>query len=95
MTVAKPSSNRSHHHGGRHKGRHTAHFKSAYDNFWRALGGWDCGRQGFLVPLPAHEKRLSKLSSSHRRRAQKRRGRWKAIEAATVETLEPFLSGIS
>jgi hypothetical protein len=48
-----------------------------------------------LVPLPAHEKRLSKLSSSHRRRAQKRRRHWKAIEAATVETLEPFLSGIS
>ena len=77
------------------KGRDTTHFKSSYDNFWRALGGWDCGRQGFLVPLPAHEKPLRKRSGSHRRRAQKRRGRWKAIEAATVETLEPFLSGIS
>lgn len=77
------------------KGRRTAHFKSSYDNFWRALGGWDCGRQGFLVPLPAHEKPLSKLSRNHRRRAQKRRRHWKAIEAATVETLEPFLSGIS
>jgi uncharacterized protein VirK/YbjX len=77
------------------KGRGTAHFESSYDNFWRALGGWDCGRQGFLVPLPAHEKPLSKLSRNHRRRAQKRRRHWKAIEAATVETLEPFLSGIS
>ena len=77
------------------KGRETAHFKSSYDNFWRALGGWDCGRQGFLVPLPAHERPLGKLSSSHRRRAQKRRRHWKAIEVATVETLEPFLSGIS
>jgi uncharacterized protein VirK/YbjX len=77
------------------KGRDTAHFKRSYDDFWRALGGWDCGRQGFLVPLPAHEKPLSKLSSSHRRRAQKRRTHWKAIEAATVATLEPFLSGIS
>jgi len=76
------------------KGR-GAQFKNAYDNFWRALGGWDCGRQGFLVPLPAHQKPLSKLSSSHRRRAQERRRHWKAIEAATVETLEPFLSGIS
>jgi hypothetical protein len=36
--------------------------------------------------LPAHEKPLSKLSSSHRKRAQKRRRHWKAIEAATVET---------
>jgi uncharacterized protein VirK/YbjX len=77
------------------KGRGATHFKSSYDNFWQALGGWDCGRQGFFVPLPAHEKSLRTLSSSHRRRAQKRRGRWKAIEAATVETLEPFLSGIS
>lgn len=77
------------------KGGDTAHFKSSYDNFWRALGGWDCGRQGFLVPLPAHEKPLSKLSRSHRRRAQQRRRHWTAIEAATVETLEPFLSGIS
>jgi uncharacterized protein VirK/YbjX len=75
------------------KGRDTAHFKSSYDNFWRALGGWDCGGQGFLVPLPAHEKPLSKLSNSHRRRAQKRRRHWKAIEAATIETLEPFSSG--
>ncbi len=86
---------RSHEQIGARKGCNTAHFKSSYDNFWRALGGWDCGRQGFLVPLPAHEKPLSKLSSSHRRRAQKRREHWKAIEAATVETLEPFLSGIS
>jgi uncharacterized protein VirK/YbjX len=77
------------------KDRDTAHFKSSYDNFWRALGGLDCGRQGFLVPLPAHEKPLSKLSSGHRRRAQKRRGHWKAIEAATVETLEPLSRGIS
>jgi uncharacterized protein len=77
------------------KGRDTAQFKRSYDNFWQALGGWDCGRQGFLVPLPAHEKPLSKLSSSHRWRAQKRRRHWKAIEAATVETLEPFLSGMS
>ena len=86
---------RSHEQIGARKGRGTAHFRSSYDNFWRALGGWDCGRQGFLVPLPAHEKPLSKLSNSHRRRAQKRRRHWKAIEAATVETLEPFLSGIS
>jgi uncharacterized protein len=78
------------------KGRdNTAHFRRSYDNFWRALGGWDCGREGFLVPLPTHEKPLSKLSSSHRRRAQRRRRNWKAIEAATVEILEPFLSGIS
>jgi uncharacterized protein VirK/YbjX len=77
------------------KGRDATHFKSSYDNFWRALGGWDCGRQGFLVPLPAHGKPLRKRSSSHRRRAQKRRAHWKAIEAATVETLEPFLSAIS
>jgi len=77
------------------KGHDTAQFKRSYDNFWRALGGWDCGRQGFLVPLPAHQTPLSKLSSSHRWRAQKRRRHWKAIEAATVETLEPFLSGIS
>ena len=77
------------------KGRDTTHFTSSYDNFWRALGGWDCGRQGFLVPLPAHEKPLSELSSSHRRRAQKRRRHWKAIEAATVDTLEPFWSVVS
>jgi uncharacterized protein VirK/YbjX len=77
------------------KGRDNTHFKSSYDNFWRALGGWDCGREGFLVRLPTHEKPLSKLSSSHRRRAQGRRTNWKAIEAATVEILEPFLSGIS
>jgi uncharacterized protein len=83
---------RSHEQIWARKGRDTAHFKSSYDNFWRALGGWDCGRQGFLVPLPAHEKPLSKLSGSHRKRAQKRRRHWKAIEAATVDTLEPFLS---
>jgi uncharacterized protein VirK/YbjX len=76
------------------KGR-GAHFKSSYDNFWRALGGSDCGRQGFLISLPTHQKPLNKRSSSHRRRAQRRRRHWKAIEAATVETLEPFLSGIS
>jgi uncharacterized protein len=75
------------------KGRDTTHFKSSYDSFWQALGGWDCGRQGFLIPLPAHEKPLSKLSSNHRRRAQKRRRHWKAIEAATIETLEPFCQG--
>jgi uncharacterized protein VirK/YbjX len=72
-----------------------AHFENSYDNFWRALGGSDCGRQGFLIPLPAHDKPLNKVSRSHRRRAQKRRTHWKAIEAATVENLEPFLSGIS
>ena len=86
---------RSHEQVGARKGHDTAQFKRSYDNFWRALGGWDCGRQGFLVPLPAHEKPLSKMSSSHRWRAQKRRRHWKAIEAATVETLEPFWSGIS
>jgi hypothetical protein len=48
-----------------------------------------------MVGLPTHEKPLSKLSSSHRRRAQRRRRNWQAIEAATVEILEPFLSGIS
>lgn len=84
---------RSHEQIGARKDRDTAHFESSYDNFWRALGGWDCGRQGFLIPLPAHGKPLSELSSSHRRRAQKRRRHWKAIEAATVETLEPFCQG--
>ena len=84
---------RSHEQVGARKGCDTAQFKRSYDDFWRALGGWDCGRQGFLVPLPTHKKPLSKLSSRHRWRALKRRRHWETIAAATVETLEPLCQG--
>src|SRR5262249_9978418 len=47
---------RSHQQVCSHKGQDAAQFERSYDDFWRALGGGDVGRQGFLIPLPAHQR---------------------------------------
>lgn len=70
-----------------------SHFGRVYDDFWMALGGWDDGGDGFLIPLPAHTKSLQQLSATHRRRAQKRRKQWSDITVATVDVLSPHFRG--
>lgn len=67
-----------------------SHFRNSYDKLWQTLEGQDCGEVGYYIPVPAHTKPLTQLSSSHRRRARKRREVWSEITGSAVETLAPL-----
>ena len=62
-------------------------FTRNYDGFWETLDGQDSGGLGHVIPLPDYDKPIEASSTSHRKRARKRRAFWSQIEEATMASL--------
>ncbi|MCA1245015.1 VirK/YbjX family protein [Massilia sp. MS-15] len=61
--------------------------ESAYDGFWRILGGVEQPGRAYLIHLPFYLKPLADMPSRHRKRAAQRRACWRAIGDAARGTL--------
>jgi uncharacterized protein len=66
-------------------------FASAYDGFWKILGGIEMPGPGYLIALPFYLKPLAAMPSKHRKRAALRRAQWHAIGDAARSTLQRHL----
>ncbi|MEW7851301.1 DUF535 family protein [Massilia aurea] len=64
-----------------------AAFESAYDGFWRILGGAEFDARHYQITLPFYLKPLADMPSKHRKRAAQRRAQWHAIGEAARATL--------
>jgi uncharacterized protein VirK/YbjX len=63
------------------------HFATAYDAFWRSLGGTEMPGRAWHIALPFQAKPLTEIPSKHRRRAALRREYWHLIGEAAREVL--------
>lgn len=67
------------------------HFASAYDGFWKILGGVEMPGKAWLISLPFYLKPLADMPSKHRKRAAQRREHWRVIGDTARSTLQRHL----
>jgi uncharacterized protein VirK/YbjX len=63
------------------------HFATAYDGFWRSLGGTEMPGRTWYIALPFHARPLAAIPSKHRKRAALRREYWRLIGDAARDVL--------
>jgi uncharacterized protein VirK/YbjX len=63
------------------------YFATAYDGFWRNLGGAEMPGRAWHIALPFEARPLAEIPSKHRKRAALRRAYWQDIGEAAREVL--------
>jgi hypothetical protein len=67
------------------------HFATAYDGFWRSLGGTGMPGRAWHIALPFGGRPLAEIPSRHRKRAALRRAYWQIIGEAAGTVLRAHL----
>ncbi|WP_413672772.1 DUF535 family protein [Massilia cellulosiltytica] len=68
------------------------HFATAYDGFWRSLGGTDMPGRAWHIALPFESKPMAAIPSKHRKRAALRRAYWQGIAESAREVVSHHLA---
>lgn len=70
------------------------HFATAYDGFWRILGGTELPGRAWHIALPFYMKPLAEIASKHRKRAVLRREQWHAVAASARLALRSHMPAV-
>jgi len=67
------------------------HFTSAYDVFWKDVGGIEVSDYGYLIELPFYRESSANITSKYGQQAAMRRLFWKEISASAQNSLKPHV----